>query len=199
MFVHRSAKPPHIHCRTIGGVAVMGVTIALFLISGICDSALFADDQCQTMQKELLQKKTELSELIDALNKSYAQGDYTLMDVLNFKINQLINQTKELERKLEGCPQPPTPVTPPGMSGMKTDEDILAEKGCGELKKMLLPLARKVHALKRREQSVLSGLTAEEKSELAKAEAELKTLKEILAKKCDTKPAPESLKKRLRR
>lgn len=163
------------------------------------ESSVLAQDECAAMRRELLQLRTELSELVDALNKSNAQEDYTLMGVLNYKINQLITRSKELERGLANCPEVPQNVAPPGMSGTKSEEGILAEKSCSELRKMLLPLMRKINSLKRREKSVLSGLTAEEKTELSKAESDLALIKETLTRKCNAKPASESLRKRLRR
>lgn len=157
------------------------------------------EDRCDAARKEMMSKKVELSEYVDALSKSHAKDDYAFMDVLNFKINELITRTKELERELASCPEPRQATPPPGMSGMKSDEEVIAEKSCGDLKKMLVMLMRKVNSLKRREKSVFSGLSPEEKSELSKVESELKTVKENLGKRCGAAETPGSLQRRLRR
>ena len=187
-------------CRLSAGVRIMALPV-LFVVVTLFAAALpaVADDRCDVARKEMMRKKEELSEYVDALGKSHAKDDYAFMDVLNFKINELIQRTKELEQELAGCPEP-KPATPPqGMSGIKSDDDVIPEKNCGDLKKMLVPLMRKVNSLKRREKSVFSGLSPEEKSELAKAENELKMVKESMGKRCGAAETPGSLQKRLRR
>ena len=158
------------------------------------------DDRCDAARRELLKNKEELTEYVDALNKSHAKNDYAFMDILNSKINELISRTRELEKELAGCPEPKPPLAgQQGMTGVKSDDELMAEKSCPELKKTLVPVIRKINGLKRREKSLLSGLSPEEKSELAKAETELRIVKENLKKKCSAPEPPGSLQKRLKR
>jgi hypothetical protein len=196
------------HIRTSAGcklrVVMPVVTLGLLLAACILVFAedhtpTVAADRCEAVRKEMMRKKEELAEYVDALAKSHAKDDYSFMNVLNFKINELITSTKELERELVGCPEPRQVAPPPGMSGIKSDEEAISAKSCEDLKKMLVPLIRKVNSLKRRDKSVFSGLSLEEKSELSKAESELKIVKESLGKKCGTAGTPGSLQRRLRR
>jgi len=158
------------------------------------------EDRCDAARRELIKNKEELTEYVDALNKSHAKNDYAFMDILNSKINELISRTRELEKELAGCPEPKPPLAgQQGMTGVKSDDELMAEKSCPELKKTLVPVIRKINGLKRREKSLLSGLSPEEKSELAKAETELRIVKENLKKKCSGSEPAGSLQKRLRR
>lgn len=159
---------------------------------------VLADDRCDLLRKELVQRKDELSEYVEALTKSHAKDDYAFMDVLNFKINELVKRTKELEREIVGCPPPKSVQLPQGMSATKTEEEILGEKSCTDLKKMLVPLIRKVNTLKRREKSVLSGLSTEEKQELDKAQSELITVREHISRRCGASEPSKPFQRRLR-
>jgi len=171
--------------------AAVAITLTTF--------SVMADDRCATARKELMGLKKELSGYVEALGRTHAQEDLALADVLSYKISDLIPRIKELERQLTDCPAPLTPSPAPGMAGTKSEEQIMAEKSCEELKKMMLPLIRKVNSLKRREKSVLSGLSSEEKGELSKAETDLRLVKEQIRKKCGSQPGAESLPRRLRR
>jgi len=171
------------------------VIVAIFIVA----PAFSASGQdCGTLQTKMESKQKELNSYLDALGKSRNQQDTRLVGALNFKIDELMTEIALLEEKLGSCSEPKESGRPEGFSSVKSEEGKFATKNCGELRKLLVQLNRKVNSYKRREHSLLSDLTAAEKSELKEADQDLEKIRKILNSRCAVAPGPDSLKQRLR-
>lgn len=150
------------------------------------------------MKKELGTKQKELNSYLDALEKSRQEHDSLLLGALNYKIDQIISQIATLEEKAANCGESQETAKVEGFSSVKSEEGQFATKSCGELRKMMVQVIRRVNALQRRENSLLSELTTSEKSELKDARQDLDKIRKILNTRCAVARPPDSLKQRLR-
>lgn len=168
----------------------------LFLIVTI--SAIFfpqfvmAEDKgCEALRKDLELKRGQLAEYIVMLDKWRDKGELELESVLKHKINDLLDRINKAE-EVTDCDQRKAPVTPEGISPVKTDAGEYANKTCAELRTMLVQLFRKTNSLKRREHSTFSELTPAEKTTLQESERELRTVTTILKARCAREAGPGS-------
>ncbi len=175
--------------------AVLAVIVALSVVSNAFPASR---QDCSSLRKEMEFKQGELNSYLDALGKSRTQQDSQLLVALNHKIDELVTQIALLEEKLGNCGEPQESKKIEGFSPVKSEESKFATKSCGELRKMLVQIHRKVNSFKRRENSLLSDLSPAEKSELKEAGKDLEKIRQILNGRCAVTPQPDSLKQRLR-
>jgi hypothetical protein len=164
----------------------MAVFVALALST---EAAAVGGDACATVAQNLKQTKAQLKEYLEAFQKLRNEKDARLLELLNHKINDLSERVRELDAEFAGCPNAKLDE---GLTTVKSDEDQYATKSCPELSKMLLQLLRKTAALKRRERSLFSDLTATEKAELQQWNEELRIVKSVLKNRCSEPAKPSS-------
>jgi len=155
-------------------------------------------DPCIAVRKDLALVKRQVAEYMQALQSFYDQKDFRLTEALNFKIKELRGRMEQLQAAAADCPADDSKTMPHGLSSTKTDSGKHAEKDCAELRKMVVPLVRKIHNLQRRERSLLTSFSPEEEAELQDASQELKTIQDLIKTKCAVQNARGSLIKRLR-
>jgi hypothetical protein len=158
-----------------------------------------AGDPCRSIRDRLEQDQHRLTEYLLALQVSYDRHDFHLSEALNQKIVNLRREVDRLKERVSACSRMGKAQTSEGLSSAKTEEAQFATKSCSELRKCLLPLLRKIRALKRREKSVLSNLTPEEEAELTEASEQLKEVNSALKARCAMSAGRTSLMKRLRK
>ncbi|MBI5250019.1 MAG: hypothetical protein HY912_11040 [Desulfomonile tiedjei] len=175
--------------------ALLAGFFAFFLVSHACSAS---QQDCNSLRQDLEFRQTELTSYLDALGKSRNQQDSLLLGALNHKIDELISQIALLEEKMANCGESTEQTRIEGFSSVKSEEGKFATKNCGELRKTLVQLHRKVNSFKRRENSLLSDLTTAEKNELKDADQDLEKIRKILNSRCTVSPPQNSLKQRLR-
>ncbi|MBM3300567.1 MAG: hypothetical protein FJY85_11490 [Deltaproteobacteria bacterium] len=159
---------------------------------------ILADEPCQSIRNQLDSEQQRMRDYLLALQASYDGKDFQLSEALNHKIVQLRKEVELLKQQALACGGT-LDNSLAGLSSSKTEEAQLAAKSCGELRKALFPLHRKIRALKRREKSVLSSLTPEEEVELSAASEQLKEINGALKARCAVSDSRTSLMKRLRK
>lgn len=170
---------------------VTGVVLACLWV--FCASGASAEDDtdCEALRKALDWKQEKLAEYIEALRLSFEQRDMRLVQAFSHKVERLadeIHQTKELHR----CPEKPPAQASPGLSPIKSDAAAFVTQSCGELRRMQVILLIKINTLRRREQSVFSQLSAEEKESLENAAETLKQVRNALKARCPDQPRKKS-------
>ncbi|MFH1117323.1 MAG: hypothetical protein V1792_25675 [Pseudomonadota bacterium] len=157
------------------------------------------EPRCVQSRRAVEQKKYLVSEYMRALQTSYDRKETRMAELLNFKINELKAQIREMERNLTGCPDDRTGNPGEGMEGAKSDQGTYTDKNCQELRKILFSLVRRIHALDKRKKSLLSNLTEREERSLREAGEERETVEHILGTRCRQTEDPQGLRRRLRR
>jgi len=161
--------------------ALVGMVAALFLAPQI---SLATDNDCEAARKVLTTRKQQISEYVAALKKASDENDLQIMELLNFKVNELIEQTRVLEKKVSECEARVSVAGSPGVSTSKSDEGKYATKSCDELKRALLPIMRKLNILEKKQRSLFSELTSAERADLDSSTQEIKTIENILKTRC---------------
>lgn len=161
--------------------ALIGILVALFLAPQI---AAAADDDCEAARNSLTARKQQISEYVAALKKASDENDLQIMELLNFKVNELIEQTRVLEKKVSECGARMPVANSRGVSATKSDEGKYATKSCDELKRALLPLTRRLNVLEKKQRSLFSELTSAERADLDSFTEEIKTIENILKTRC---------------
>jgi hypothetical protein len=179
-------------------VPVLFVAVALAGILFAPKHTRAVEPWCDSVASELNEKQLRLNEYMQALQGSYDKRDYRMADALNYKIKQLQEELRTLEQEAADCEAHNSGGMAQGLSSSKTDEEKYATKSCGELRKMIFPLLIKTRSLKRREKSLIIGMTPEEETELATCSEQLKILRHILKCRCSGSTSRSSLLKRLR-
>lgn len=157
------------------------------------------ESRCVQIRRAVEQKKYLVSEYMRALQRSYDRKEIRMAELLNFKINELKAQIREMERNLTGCPDDRTGNPAEGMEGAKSDQGTYSDKNCQELRKILFSLVRRIHALDKRKKSLLSNLSEKEERKLRDAAEERETVEHILGTRCRQTEDPQGLPRRLRR
>jgi len=156
------------------------------------------ENWCGEIKKELAEKQKRLQEYLQALQATYDGGDRRIADALNHKIKQLKEELEVFRQEAADCTGYDSETMAQGLKSSKADEAKYAGKSCGELRKVLFPLLVKTRALKRKEKSLLSGLTPQEEADLASYTEQLTTVSQILRTRCadgDTPPRGSLLQK----
>jgi len=172
--------------------------LALAGASFVPEKAQAAEHWCDSVTREFNQKQQRLTEYMQALQGSYDKRDYRLADALNHKIKQVQEELRILEQEAADCAAHNSERMAQGLSASKTEEERYATKSCGELRKMIFPLLIKTRSLRRKEKSLIVGLTPEEETELANCSEQLKILNHVLRGRCSDSSSRSSLLKRLR-
>jgi hypothetical protein len=181
------------------GWKYFSAALAVIVMLSLATSAFPASQpDCDALRKEMESKQGELNSYLDALGRSRTQQDSMLSGALNHKIDQLITQIALLEERLARCGDQQETIEGQGLSSVKSEEGKFATKTCGELRKILVQLHRKVNSFKRRENSLLSDLTSAEKNELKESVQNLETVRKLLNTRCADGTNSDSLKKKLR-
>jgi len=157
--------------------------------------ALALDKRCEGLRRDLEQKNLRLQEHLHAATKFDGRDDSEETKAIATKIAGLKEEILRLEKELEACGGERSARVPEGLSTVKSDNGEHATKSCGELRKRLVELVKTVHSFRKRENSLLSRLTPEEKKEFREASEELKTVREALKSRCSvpTRPGPSRL------
>ena len=182
------------HLRFVEIVFALGLVLLGCLISA---SAQETRD-CAALRKDFELRRQQLSQHVDALKKLYEQNEFTVMSVFNDKIRELIDEIRRLTVSMRGCPHEESPTESSGLGAVKSDLNEYATKTCDELRTLLLQLVQKTTALKRREGSLFSALTSEEKSELEEAERAFKELKAAIRSRCAAQDRSSPFRRRRR-
>lgn len=156
-----------------------------------------AADRCAEVVKTLEQNSVRLREYATALQNAHRDRDFQLITVLNGQIDETLKQIRVGEAELLNCPVQ-TPLESPGISSVKAHDTKFAGANCEELKKKYIQLSRKFNSLARRQQSLLSELTSEQKAEYKETEDSLNAVESELKKRCTPPSAPKPFQRRSR-
>ncbi|MBI5569526.1 MAG: hypothetical protein HY914_06225 [Desulfomonile tiedjei] len=162
------------------------------LLSLVAISPAFGEKEvdCGALKTKLTQKRQQLSEHVDALRKLNEQGELVIMGVMTQRVHELLDEMIKLQEQGSACPDLGQPKPVSGLDSVKSDASEYTSMGCDELRKVLFALLQKTSALKRRQNSVFSALSAAEKAELQDVEGALKEVKAAIKTKCSPAPAP---------
>lgn len=163
------------------------ILVFLALIHQSCVHSAFAQENCDTIASNLEQKMMRLSEYVAALHNAHRERDSHFMTVLNGQIDQALIEIRALEKSLANCAIRPGELKPP-ISSVKTQDDRFAELNCDDLRKKHIQLSRKFNALSRRQQSVFSEVTPEQKAEYRDTEDSLRIVELELRRRCAPSP-----------
>jgi len=177
---------------------VLAIAILTPVLPAMCGIAAASDEQCELARKNLQMKRQQLADHVGALQKASDENNLQALELLNIRINELIDQTRQLEKRAADCDAELSPPGGRGLRSSKSDESKYATKNCDELKRLLVPLVRKVHTLQRREKSLFTEFSANERADLDSAFEEVKTIEEILKTRCSPPKKAGPPKKRPR-
>lgn len=154
-----------------------------------------AEDRCAEITKNLEQNSFRLKEYAGALQNAHKGRDFQLITVLNGQIDETLKQIRVGEAELLNCPATKGHGGP-AISSVKSQDTKFGDSSCEELKKKYIQLSRKFNSLVRRQQSLLSELTSEQKAEYREAEDSLKAVESELRKRCSPPPAPKPFQRK---
>lgn len=157
--------------------------------------AAAAEDRCAEVVKILEQNSIRLREYVTALENAHRERDFQLITVLNGQIDETLRQIRVGEAELLNCPAQ-TNSQSSGISGVKIHDTKFADATCEELKKKFIQLSRKFNSLARRQQSLLSELSPEQKAEYKEAEDSLNAVESELKKRCSPPQAPKPFQRK---
>jgi len=165
--------------------------VLLVLMLLLAFSPAFGEQEvdCGALRNKLIKKRQQLSEYADAFKKLNEQGELVLMGALTQRMQDLVDEMLKLQEEGADCPDLGQPKPASGLDSVKSDESEYSTLGCDELRKVLFSLLQKTSALKRRQNSVFSGLSSAEKTELHEADQALKEVKAAIKTKCTAAPA----------
>ena len=167
------------------------ITLIVFVINSA------AEDRCAEVVRTLEQNSVRLREYATALQNAHRDRDFQLITVLNGQIDETLKQIRVGEAELLNCPAQ-TPLGTSGISSVKLHDTKFAGANCEELKKKYIQLSRKFNSLARRQQSLLSELSAEQKAEYKETEDSLSAVESELKKRCTPPSAPKPFQRRSR-
>ncbi len=170
--------------RPTFGAGIMVAWLCVLCLSGASGGDSI---DCEALRAVLDQRREKLGEYIEALKMSHEQGDMRLVQAFCNKIDRLADEIREAEESHK-CPERPSSPTSPGLSPIKTDAAAFVTQSCGELRRMQVMLLIKINTLRRREQSVFSQLTAEEREALENSAETLKSVRNALKARCPEQP-----------
>jgi hypothetical protein len=170
------------------------ICLSFFLVAVFAMNSI-AEDRCGEIAKNLEQNSLRLREYAGALQKAHKDRDFQLITVLNGQIDETLKQIRVGEAELLNCPAT-QPHDGPAISSVKSQDTKFADSSCEELKKKYIQLSRKFNSLARRQQSLLSELTSEQKAEYKEAEDSLKAVESELRKRCSPPSAPKPFQRK---
>lgn len=174
-------------------------TISFIILAIVVHSHVLvasAQTNCDAISSSLDEKTARLSEYVSALHNAHREKDYQFMKALNGQIDQALMEIRALEKSIAECPKRSGELKSP-ISSVKTQDDKFADLGCDDLRKKHIQLSRKFNTLARRQQSVLSEVTAEQKAEYRDTDESLKLVESELRRRCaPSPPAPGQRKTR---
>lgn len=149
------------------------------------------ENVCAATQKDLNKQLHQLAEYADSLKSFVDSEDLPVVEILNHKISELIEEIKQSKEILSRCPRQGKPrQTHQHVTPQKSEQELYAGKGCDELRTMLFHNLRRVSVLKRRDESVFSKLSPVEQTDLQEGLQALKDIRAVLNKKCGDGPPP---------
>ena len=163
---------------------VVALVLASCLSAGLSSAS---GSRCDQLRRAIEQKKHLVSEYMRALQKSYDRKELQIADLVNYKINELKVQIRELERNLARCPNSDAEKRVEGMVTTKSDQGKYSDKDCQELHKTLFSLIRKIHSLNKRKNSLLLNFSEKDELLLQEATEERNTVEHILTTRCSAK------------
>ena len=164
------------------------VLLAMWLVTLQTDECWPLDqDSCENITLNLEQKTSRLGEYVSALQNAHFERDHNFIKVLNGQIDQITIEIRILEKSLQSCRAGSGEIRSP-ISPVKTQDDKFADLNCEDLRKKHIVLSRKYNALARRQQSVFSEITPEQKSEYRDTEDSLKLVESELKRRCAPMP-----------
>ena len=166
-------------------VAALLIVLAVISQSDECHSQ--GQDTCESVLVNLDQKTNRLSEYISALQNAHLERDHNFIKVLNGQIDQITAEIRVLEKLLVNCRGGSGEIRSP-ISPVKSQDDKFADLNCEDLRKKHIILSRKYNALARRQKSVFSEITPEQKSEYRDTEDSLKLVESELKRRCSPQP-----------
>ncbi len=170
------------------------ICLGFFLVAVFAMNSI-AEDRCAEIAKNLEQNSFRLKEYAGALQKAHKDRDFQLIAVLNGQIDETLKQIRVGEAELLNCPATRA-HDGPAISSVKSQDTKFADSSCEELKKKYIQLSRKFNSLSRRQQSLLSELTSEQKAEYKEAEDSLKAVESELRKRCSPPAAPKPFQRK---
>jgi hypothetical protein len=156
-----------------------------------------AEDRCAEVIRTLEQNSVKFKEYATALQNAHRDRDFQLITVLNGHIDETLRQIRVGEAELLNCPVMAT-SNGPGISSVKSHDTKFADASCEDLKKKYIQLSRKFNSLARRQQSLLSELTSEQKAEYKETEDSLNAVESEIKKRCTPPPAPKPFQRKPR-
>ncbi len=189
---HTSAKVIYLYAQYLMCVQSY-ICLGFFLVAVFTMNSM-AEDRCAEVAKNLEQNSFRLKEYAGALQNAHKNRDFQLITVLNGQIDETLKQIRVDEAELLNCPATKA-HDGAAISSVKSQDTKFADLSCDELKKKYIQLSRKYHALARRQKSLLSELTIEEKSDLRETEDSLKAVDLELNKRCGPPPAPKPFRR----
>ena len=113
----------------------------------------------------------------------------SIQDPAPLRLAYTADELKDRMRRIPAPPAVPSEqklVSRRPLGAIKRETEDFVTASCPDLRLTLVQLLRKVNALKKRENSVFSGLSDAEKEELADANQKLTTLMAVLKARCST-------------
>jgi hypothetical protein len=186
--------------KNVGSENPMKFVDSLLAFSLMCivmspQSALSQSKPCDVILRDLEEKNLRLAQYVDALKKFDNRAEPDIANLLADKITELRQHISQSEKELAACEGRRGPRPAEGLGPVKSEQGEQATKSCGELRKRLMTLVKTVHTLGRREKSMLSELTAEEKKELREASEELQSVRQAIRNRCSAPPTPKFLRR----
>jgi len=170
--------------------AVLAFIVVLACLSpcGAADKSPQVADDCRLVRAQIEARRADLGQCVESLVRAQTQDDLIGMAALSEKITRLIEEIRELDARPE-CGQDGARNSH-GLGPVKSDPGAFESKSCSELQQLRVKFLMTVNALKRRERSKFSQLSTSEQEELDRAEADLKSIKGVIAAKCVQEKAP---------
>jgi hypothetical protein len=167
------------HCkRFASSIAILLLTIMELINCRVCAG----EDKCEKAIRDFQSKRERLSEYTSALREACDEGDLSLMIVFHDKIGRLLEELSRF-REPPGCPGPEgrSALAP---NTVKSESDAFEDKSCAELQRLRVQLLITVNSLERRQHSLFSQLSPEQKDELTRAMKDLAALGTAIKAKC---------------
>jgi len=175
---------------------IRGLTIlAALSFLAIPMPALGLEKRCEILRDSLEQKSLRLGQYLNAASKFDSRDDSEIVKALGSKISDLKEEILKMEKELAACKGEKSAANPEGLSTVKSEDSEYATKSCSELNKRLVALVKTVHSFRRRENSLLSELSLQEKKEFRDASEELKAVRDALRSRCSTPTSPRPFRR----
>jgi hypothetical protein len=179
-------------------IVALLLSFGMVLVGSISKAFAQEEVNCDALRKDLVFKRQQLSQHVEALKKLNEQNELTVMAVFNDKIRELIDDIQKIEMSERRCVRGEPTRNVPGLDTVKSEVGDYATKSCDQLRTLLLQLVQKTAALKRREGSLFSSLTQAEKNEIQEADNSFKELKAAIKSRCASEDSRSPIRGRPR-